>query len=83
MRVNTVRLRVAAVLLGSALFVAPASAITLGQVDTFEGTTTLGWNVGSNHPSPPVVVDTGGPGGDGDGYMLLTAVGGAGAGRII
>ncbi len=63
----------------------PASAapIPLGQVDTFENGTVENWVVGllgAPHPAPPSNVATGGPGGANDNFMLLTAVGGQGAG---
>ncbi|MFA4903356.1 MAG: hypothetical protein WC600_11520 [Desulfobaccales bacterium] len=61
----------------------PASGVTLGQVDNFEDGTTQNWVVGllgAPHPAPPVNVATGGPAGAGDHYLLLTAIGGGGAG---
>ena len=64
-----------------ALLVAAAvGAVTIGQIDTFQGGTTLGWGVPGPSPNPPVVVSTGGPAGLGDAYLELTAVGGGGAG---
>jgi hypothetical protein len=61
-----------------------AAAVTLGQIDDFEDGTTQGWVVGiggmGTHPAPPAVVATGGPGGADDSYLLLTAIGGFGAG---
>ena len=60
-----------------------AFAVSVGQIDTFEDGTTQNWLVGllgSLHPVPPVNVPTGGPTGLDDNYMLLTAVGGQGAG---
>ena len=60
---------------------ARADPIELGQIDTFQGGTTQGWTVGDpNHPAPPAVVSTGGPGGAGDAYLRLAAVGGGGPG---
>lgn len=53
----------------------PAHAVVAGQVDTFESGSTLGWGVGANHPVPPTIVNTGGPAGAGDHYMLLRALG--------
>ncbi|MCC6443301.1 MAG: PEP-CTERM sorting domain-containing protein [Armatimonadetes bacterium] len=61
----------------------PASAITSGQVDTFEDGTTQGWLVGllgAPSPAPPVNIPTGGPAGVDDNYLLLTALGGNGPG---
>lgn len=60
-----------------------ASAVVSGQVDTFEDGTTQGWVVallGAPHPAPPTNVASGGPAGSDDNYLLVTAVGGAGAG---
>jgi hypothetical protein len=57
--------------------------LSIGQRDTFEDGTTDGWVVallGAVHPAPPVNVATGGPAGANDNYLLLTSVGGSGAG---
>jgi hypothetical protein len=58
----------------------PASAISIGLIDTFEDGTTQGWVVGvalgAVHPAPPANVASGGPAGVDDNYLLLTAVGG-------
>jgi hypothetical protein len=57
------------------------SAVTVGQIDTFQDGTTMGWFVGSfDHPNPPHNFPTGGPAGAGDAYLRLTASGGSGAG---
>jgi hypothetical protein len=52
--------------------------------DTFEDGTTQGWVVNllgsGSHPAPPENVDTGGPLGVDDNFLLLTAVGGTGNG---
>ena len=53
----------------------PLSAATIGQVDTFEDGTTMGWFVPGFSPLPPTNVPTGGPGGPGDAYLQLTASG--------
>jgi hypothetical protein len=66
--------------LALALSAAPAAAVTPGMVDTFEAGSDAGWAAGVASPVPPVVVGSGGPGGDGDGYLSLTAIGGFGAG---
>jgi hypothetical protein len=61
-----------------------ASPVTLGQIDTFEDGTTQNWLVGllgAPHPAPPVNVPTGGPAGVDDNYLLLSAIGGVGAGN--
>lgn len=57
-----------------------AGQVTLGQVDTFQTGAVQGWSVGMNHPAPPAVVATGGPGGAGDQFLRLTALGGGGPG---
>jgi hypothetical protein len=70
-----------AVLLGA--LPAGAAPILVGQQDTFEDGTTQGWTVsllGAPSPAPPVNVDTGGPAGVDDNYLLLSSIGGAGAG---
>jgi hypothetical protein len=66
-----------------ALAVAPAFALTFGQIDTFEDGTTGNWTVaqvGGVHPAPPQNIPDGGPAGAGDNFLLLTALGGQGAG---
>jgi hypothetical protein len=56
-------------------------AVTVGQVDTFEDGTTMGWFVPDpTHPAPPANVPDGGPTGPGDAYLRLTATGLPGAG---
>jgi hypothetical protein len=66
------------------LRVPPASALVLGQADTFEDGTTQNWVVGTGfgvvHPAPPTNVADDGPLGAGDNFLLLTAVGGGGSG---
>ncbi len=69
----------AAALLALALAAPAAHAITLGQVDTFSGGTTLNWRVGPVHPAPPTVVSSGGPAGTGDAWLRQVALGGSGA----
>ena len=67
----------------SGVLQASAAPILVGQQDTFEDGTTQGWIVsllGAGSPAPPVNVATGGPAGLDDNYLLLSAVGGAGAG---
>ena len=60
---------------------APASAITFGQVDTFQDGTTLAWIHGaSTSPNPPVNMASGGPGGAMDSFVLNTAAGAPGPG---
>lgn len=67
----------------SALCTLPAvgqAQVAVGQRDTFEDGTTQGWVVGPDHPAPPRNVATGGPGGAGDNFLLLSAFGGNGPG---
>lgn len=52
-----------------------AGAVTLGQIDTFQGGTTAGWSSGAANPTPPVVQASGGPAGSGDAYLLFIASG--------
>jgi hypothetical protein len=68
------------------LLASQAGAVTFGEVDDFEDGTVEGWVVnllglGGSHPAPPQNVSTGGPAGTDDNYMLLTSVGGSGAGN--
>jgi hypothetical protein len=50
-------------------------------IDDFQDGSTMGWVVGDpSHPSPPLNVSTGGPGGVGDAFLQLTANGGDGPG---
>jgi hypothetical protein len=60
---------------------APAAAVVIGQVDTFNDGTTQGWftgggPVGGTPPNPPTVISTGGPAGAGDAYLQLNSRGG-------
>jgi hypothetical protein len=55
-------------------------AAVIGQIDTFEDGTTMGWLVPGASPNPPSNVSTGGPSGSGDAYLSLVATGGSGAG---
>jgi hypothetical protein len=73
------------ILLLAACFMQPAvaTAVSMGQTDTFEDGTTQGWMVGllgAPHPAPPLNIPTGGPAGTDDNYLLLRSVGGSGAG---
>ena len=61
----------------------PVGAVVIGQVDNFEDGTTQNWTVGllgAPNPALPQNVGTGGPAGAGDNYLLLTSIGGFGAG---
>lgn len=65
-----------------AMLVAPAlmQGASLGEVDTFAGGIE-GWSAGpGGHPVPPEVIATGGPGGVGDAYLQVVALGGSGPG---
>jgi PEP-CTERM motif len=57
----------------------PVLAEPIG-IDDFEDGTTQGWFVPGPHPLPPVNISSGGPGGTGDNYLQVTALGGAEAG---
>lgn len=63
---------------------APSHAITLGQIDNFssgvQGWSAGGGPLGQFPPVPPTVVGTGGPGGAGDAFLVITSDGNAGAG---
>ena len=60
-------------------FAAPAGAVSLFMVDTFQSGT-LGWVSGDVNPNPPVVGAGAGPAGPGDKYLLLSASGVQGPG---
>lgn len=64
-----------------ALLPISASAMVIGQSDTFEDSMN-GWYAGENvtPPVPPQVVADGGPSGAGDAYLKITAQGGFGPG---
>ena len=57
-------------------------AVSVGTLDTFENGTTQGWFAGlfTNPPIPPHVVAGGGPFGDDDAHLVITATGDFGAG---
>jgi hypothetical protein len=62
-----------------------ATALTVGQADTFSSLTLENWFAGGGPlgqfpPVPPEVIATGGPAGAGDAFMQVTATGGAGPG---
>ena len=78
-------LTLTAVLVTTVLGASAAIGVTVGQIDTFEDGTTMGWSVaggpgGGVHPAPPINIATGGPAGIDDAFLRLTAVGGGGAG---
>lgn len=68
-------LAMAAVVVGAS----PAHAITAGMTDTFQAGADGDWGAGAASIESPVVVADGGPQGSGDGYLLLTSLGGVGA----
>lgn len=70
----------AALVVGAALLTLAAQAVTVGNVDTFSAGSNNGWGSGAANPVAPTVVGSGGPAGVGDGYLLATSLGGAGAG---
>lgn len=72
-----------ALLTACALCALPATMLAqvqVGQRDTFEDGTTMGWSAGPEHPAPPLNIATGGPAGAGDNFLFLTAIGGNGPG---
>lgn len=79
------RVGIAPVLMVSWAVVSTTSvyALSVGQVDTFQGATTEGWTVNllgmGAHPAPPITVPDGPAGGD-DRSLLVRAIGGAGPG---
>lgn len=79
------RMQVAAAIFAASMVV-PATMVgdTIGQIDTFQNGTTNGWFAGGITggvpANPPTVVSNGGPGGTGDAYLRITAVGGDGPG---
>ena len=69
----------------AALLTATASAVTIGQIDTFQTGTTEGWIAGGGPagqlpPVPPYNAPSGGPAGAGDAYLTITSQGGNGPG---
>lgn len=66
-----------------------ASAVAVGQIDTFEDGTTQGWVIALQGASPPAAalpanVSTGGPAGLDDSFLRLTSTGSFGpGGRLI
>ncbi|MBK8164462.1 MAG: hypothetical protein IPK64_00710 [bacterium] len=62
------------------LAAAPALALTVGQIDTFEDGTTAGWSVGNPSPVPTQNIASGGPLGLNDNYLQLRSIGGSGPG---
>jgi hypothetical protein len=65
-----------------------AFGVTIGQLDTFQDGTTDGWfagglGMGAMPPIPPQVIANGGPSGQGDEYLQVTALGGNGPGSKI
>lgn len=63
-----------------ALVAAPAGAISIGTSATFERGSTDGWYVSVGSPLPPQVIATGGPAGQGDGFLQLQSSGQSSAG---
>ena len=76
MGISSIRWWVASALAITAL---QAAALSPGMADTFESGADGGWSAGPASVAPPSVVSSGGPSGAGDGYLVLTALGGAGA----
>ena len=66
-----------------AILLAPhqsAQGVILGQTDTFQDGTTMGWFVPGTSPVPPDNAPSGGPDGAGDAFLSLIATGSAGPG---
>lgn len=62
----------------------PASAVTLGQSDTFEDGSLRGWSNGAGNPVPAQNIASGGPAGSGDAYLLTSSSGIVGpGGRLV
>ena len=59
---------------------APATAVTLGQIDDFQDGTTQAWMTGPVNPNPPVNVPDVGPAGLGDHSLQITSAGAFGPG---
>lgn len=71
---------VAIAIFNCSLWVNYGSAISFGQMDTFQDGTTMNWQEGLNSPNPPTNISTGGPDGTGDRYLRDSSTGGFGAG---
>ena len=64
-----------------ALLPSPARAsLSFGQLDSFQGGSTLGWTQGASSPTPTSVIASGGPNGAGDAYLQNVSSGTFGAG---
>ncbi len=73
---NISRSLVAGCLLAAVFQASPLRAYHVEEFhNDFQDGGNAGWEVGSLHPNPPVVMPDGGPGGDGDQFLLLTADG--------
>jgi hypothetical protein len=79
--VNPKSCSAAFVVLALLLFARPASAIVLGQLDTFQDGTTNEWTNGGL-ATPVTNISSGGPAGAGDRYIRLTADGSGAGGRL-
>jgi hypothetical protein len=77
---RTIFAATASLFLGLLLFVRTAGAITVGQTDTFQDGTLMGWSTGPF--APPIENLDGGPAGVGDRYIRMTADGGGAGGRL-
>ena len=66
----------------ASLYAPFATALVIGQSDTFENGTTQNWVVGllgAPHPAPPTNVADGGPLGAGDNFLRLSSLSGSGS----
>jgi hypothetical protein len=70
--------------LGAAQQVARAT-ITFGQIDDFQGGTTMNWSEGPVTPNPPTNISNGGPNGTGDKFLqnVSSGVGTAGSKQVM
>lgn len=61
-----------------------AATVFVGKTDAFQDGTTQGWSDGPFNPHPAVNSATGGPGGTGDRYLILTSDGaGSSGGKLV
>jgi hypothetical protein len=79
------RMAIVTLLILIAIGAGDAGAVTIGQIDTFQNGTTLGWTAGGGPfgqtpPVPPFVTMSGGPAGIDDAYLTITSQGGQGPG---
>lgn len=69
--------------LACGLIYGPALAVVPGQLDSFQDGSLHGWSNGPNNPAPPLWLASGGPAGDGDAFMRLSASGAGPGGKLV